>query len=79
MDHLSESEIREILRVFARRLTAPKIDALLVEEVAVDGGRNRIDMLTSAIQRSASKLKAQAMILADCLHRLRRLTNTSSS
>lgn len=45
MDHLSESEIREILRVFARRLTAAKTDALLVEEVAVDGGRNRIDML----------------------------------
>lgn len=45
MDHLSESEIREILRVFARRLTAPKTNALLVEEVAVDGGRNRIDML----------------------------------
>lgn len=45
MDHLSESEIREILRVFARRLTAAKTDALLVEEVTVDGGRNRIDML----------------------------------
>jgi hypothetical protein len=45
MNHLSESEIREILRVFARRLSTAETDALLVEEVAVDGGRNRIDML----------------------------------
>ena len=45
MDHLSESDIRKILRTFARRLTTGESDALLVEEVAVDGGRNRIDML----------------------------------
>lgn len=45
MNHLSESEIREVLRAFARRLSTSDTDALLVEEVAVDGGRNRIDML----------------------------------
>lgn len=45
MDDLSESEIREVLRVFARRLSANESDALLVEEVTVNGGKNRIDML----------------------------------
>ena len=45
MDHLTESEIREVLRTFARRVSAKETNALLVEEVVVGGGRNRIDMV----------------------------------
>lgn len=45
MNYLSESEIRQFLRHCARRLLVSESDTLLVEEFAVDGGRNRIDML----------------------------------
>ena len=45
MNNLSESCIRKFLRQYARRLLFNEENTLLIEEFAVDGGRNRIDML----------------------------------